>query len=78
MVDGVVAFEDEGDAERYGFQLEEGQLTVNIARCDAFDLFKSVNETKGVVILLRRGAEIPLPHRLAASVRSDNHEDNIL
>lgn len=77
LVDGVVAFEDEGDAELYGSHLEEDQPTVKIARCDAFDLFKTVNETKGVVILLQRGAEIPLPHRLAASVRSDNSEDKL-
>ncbi|EFN60161.1 expressed protein [Chlorella variabilis] len=72
MRDGVVAFEDEADAERYGQLLEaEGLAEVSMARCDSHDLFRSVQDVRGVVVLLRAGgAFLPQPHQLAASLRS--------
>ncbi|KAL4437392.1 hypothetical protein ABPG75_004531 [Micractinium tetrahymenae] len=72
MKDGVVAFEDEADAERYGQMLEaDGDAQVSIARCDSHELFRSVQDVKAVVVLLRRGgAFLPQPHQLATSLRS--------
>lgn len=72
MKDGVVAFEDEADAERYGQLLEaDGAAQVSIARCDSHELFRGVQDVKAVVVLLRRGGPLlPQPHQLATSLRS--------
>lgn len=74
--DGVVAFEEEADAERYGQMLEaEGAAEVSIARCDSHELFRSVQDVRAVVVLLRRnGAFLPQPHQLATSLRSQAEE----
>ncbi|PSC68534.1 hypothetical protein C2E20_7868 [Micractinium conductrix] len=74
MRDGVVAFEDEADAERYGQMLEaDGMAEVSIARCDSHELFRSVQDTRGVVVLLRRGGSfLPQPHQLSTSLRSQS------
>lgn len=72
MRDGVVAFEDEADAERYGQMLEaEGSAEVSIARCNSHALFRSVQDVKAVVVLLRGGGSfLPQPHQLSTSLRS--------
>lgn len=77
IVDGVVAFEDDSDAERYGQLLEEnGTLGVTVARCDSHELFRNVREAKGVVIYLKRGVEVPVPHKLAACLREQTSYDD--
>lgn len=69
--DGIVLFEDVADAERYSNYMEaESNAQVLIARCDAHDLFRNVQEVRGVVIVLRKGANVPTPHQLAVSLRN--------
>lgn len=74
MKDGVVAFEDEADAERYGELLEaDGSAQVSVARCDSHELFRTVQDVRAVVVLLRRqegpAPFLPQPHQLATSLR---------
>lgn len=128
MKDGVVAFEDEADAEQYGELLEAdgsaqvrwlclfgsivwddpraaavllsrrrsqcccwprcrsgcaAPLTfltppcspqqVSVARCDSHELFRTVQDVRAVVVLLRRqegpSPFLPQPHQLATSLR---------
>ncbi len=46
-------------------------LQVSIARCDSHELFRSVQDVKAVVVLLRRGGPLlPQPQQLATSLRS--------
>ena len=48
-------------------------LQVSIARCDSHELFRSVQDTRGVVVLLRRGGSfLPQPHQLSTSLRSQS------
>lgn len=76
MVDGVIAFEDDADAERYGHMLEQGSGgEVRVARCDSHELFRNVRDVRAVVVLLRRGAAVPQPHRLAAALRGQSPVD---
>ena len=100
LKDGVVAFEDEGDAQRYARMLEKAaaggeaaawggsggasvEMEAGIARCDSHALFRTVQDVKAVVVLLRtrHGSDeadgdgdplalLPQPHQLAASLRS--------
>lgn len=50
-------------------------LQVSIARCDSHELFRSVQDVRAVVVLLRRnGAFLPQPHQLATSLRSQAEE----
>ena len=70
--DGVVAFEDALDAERYGSYLEaDGHPAVSIACCDSHKLFRAVQDVHAVVVYLRRQPEasLPLPDQLATSLR---------
>jgi hypothetical protein len=70
MVDGVVAFEDDADAETFGAMLEKDRgARVSVARCDSHELFRDVQGVQGVVVLIRRGGSVPRPHQLAAAVR---------
>lgn len=47
-------------------------LQVSIARCDSHELFRTVQDVRGVVVLLRAGgAFLPQPHQLATSLRSE-------
>lgn len=45
-------------------------LQVLIAQCDAHDLFRNVQEVRGVVVVLRKGANVPTPHQLGVSLRN--------
>lgn len=71
MVDGIVTFETEDDAEQYGELLEQGGTAegVAVARCDSHELFRSVQGAKGAVVLLRKGGKVPFPHQLAAALK---------
>jgi hypothetical protein len=81
--DGIVMFEDEGDAERYGNLLEaDGHAEVMIARCDSHALFRAARDASAVVVLLRHngpgGGELPMPEQLAVSLRgSRSLEDTV-
>lgn len=74
--DGVIAFEDEEVAGRYADLLESGAThgEVSVARCESHALFRSVQNAKSVVVLLRPtpqqdGSLMPQPHHLAAVLR---------
>jgi hypothetical protein len=71
LVDGVITFEAEDDAERYGQLLEENGTadSIAVARCDSHELFRDMQGVKGVVVLLRKGNKVPLPHQLASALR---------
>lgn len=71
MVDGVVTFETEEEAERYGELLEQGGTAegVAVARCDSHELFRSVQGVKGAVVLVRKGGKVPFPHQLASALK---------
>jgi hypothetical protein len=46
-------------------------LQVSIARCNSHALFRSVQDVKAVVVLLRGGGSfLPQPHQLSTSLRS--------
>ena len=46
-------------------------VQVNIARCDSHELFRSVQDVRGVVVLLPRGGDfLPQPHQLSTSLRA--------
>lgn len=45
-------------------------LQVMIAQCDAHDLVRNVQEVRGVVVVLRKGSNVPMPHHLAVSLRN--------
>jgi hypothetical protein len=80
VVDGVVVFEDDEDAEAYGQMLAAGGAGggggVSVARCDSHELFRAVREARGVVVLLRAGCEVPPPHQLAAALRGQTAFDD--
>lgn len=44
-------------------------LQTSIAQCDAHELFRHVQEVRGLVVLLRSGTNIPQPDQLAVSLR---------
>lgn len=45
---------------------------VSIARCGSHELFRTAQDAKAVVVLLRRGGDLlPQPHELAAALRSE-------
>ena len=73
LVDGLVTFEVEEDAERYGNLLEESGAAESVAvvRCDSHELFRSVQGVRGVVVLVKKkeSSVVPAPHQLAAAVR---------
>ena len=76
VVDGVIAFEDESMAEEYGHGLEQdGALRVSLVESNSHEIFRTVNEVKGVVILLKRGAKVPTSRNLAASLRARSPVD---
>jgi len=83
LVDGIVTFEAEDDAERYGQLLEESGTadSVAVARCDSHELFRDVQGVQGAVVLLRRtGGKVPLPHQLASALRGggiSNHQPGL-
>ncbi|KAL3144957.1 hypothetical protein ABBQ32_003463 [Trebouxia sp. C0010 RCD-2024] len=75
--DGVVLFEDVADAERYSNYLEaDNSSQVMIAQCDSHNVFRNVQEVRGVVVLLRKGSSVPMPHQLAVSLRSKQSFEN--
>lgn len=77
LVDGVVAFEDDADAEQYGDLLAAaGSGHFSIAECNSHEMFRTACELKSAVILLRRGCKVPAPHKLAASVRKVRAPDD--
>lgn len=61
-------------AERYGQLLEAdgGAAEVGLVRCDSHELFRTVQDVRGVVVLLRGGRDfLPQPHQLATSLRTE-------
>ena len=44
-------------------------LQVSTAHCDAHELFRHVQEVRGLVVLLRAGSDIPQPDQLAVCLR---------
>ena len=70
MQDGVVAFEDEDDAQTFATLLEADSASdVAIVRGDSHVLFRTVAEVSACVVLLRSGVDIPQPQQLAVSLR---------
>jgi hypothetical protein len=70
LVDGIVAFEDAEAADAYGAALEAASGARHaVARVDSFELFRGAADARGAVVLMRRGAAAPAPHRLAAALR---------
>ena len=51
-------------------------LQVIIAECDSHDLFRNVQEVRGVVVLLRKGSNVPMPQQLAVSLRNKQSFEN--
>ncbi|EIE24301.1 hypothetical protein COCSUDRAFT_62803 [Coccomyxa subellipsoidea C-169] len=79
MRDGIITFESEADAQRYGALLEaEGHLEVAVMRADSHELFRASQSVRSVVVLLRSGCHLPQPDQLAAALRSKRSlEDSI-
>ncbi|KAF6266784.1 hypothetical protein COO60DRAFT_1473496 [Scenedesmus sp. NREL 46B-D3] len=78
MRDGVVAFEDAADADRFAGKLEEeGNSQVMIAEVDSHKLFRMVSDVRALVVLLRGGADIPAPYQLAASLKKTTSWDSM-
>lgn len=78
LVDGVVVFEDEERADEYGQIVQgvkNGHVAVHIAEHDSHDLFRNVQEAKGVVVVIRRDGQVPNMQQLAAVLR--NPESNL-
>ena len=53
-----------------------GLLQVLIAQCDAHDVFRHVQDVRGVVVLLRKGSNVPTPQQLAVSLRNKQSLEN--
>ena len=51
-------------------------LQVFIAQCDAHDIFRNVQDVRGIVVLLRRSTDVPMPHQLAISLRNKQSFEN--
>jgi len=76
LVDGVVVFEDEDRADEYG-QIVQGLKNghiVHIAEHDSHDLFRNVQEAKGVVVVIRRDVQVPNMQQLAAVLRNPDSD----
>ncbi|KAK9817731.1 hypothetical protein WJX72_001359 [[Myrmecia] bisecta] len=70
LLDGVVMFESEDDAERFGGLLEaDGHCDMLVARCDSHALFRMAGDVRSLVVLLRAGCQLPQPDQLAISLR---------
>jgi len=78
LVDGLIAFESEEEAEQYGQLLEESGASggVRVACSDSHDLFRQVQGVQGVVVLHRRGAVVPSVHKLSAVLRGQTSLDD--
>lgn len=80
LVDGVVAFEDEDQADEYGQivrGLKNGNVAVHVAEHDSHDLFRNVQEAKGVVVVIRKDAiKVPNMQQLAAVLRNPDSNPN--
>ena len=79
LVDGVVVFEDEDRADEYGQivqGLKNGNVAVHIAEHDSHDLFRNVQEAKGVVVVIRRDGQVPNMQQLAAVLRNPDSNLN--
>lgn len=49
---------------------------MGIARCDSHELFRTAQDCKAVVVLLRGGQRfLPEPHQLATSLRQEGGDD---
>jgi hypothetical protein len=73
LVDGIVAFEDAEAAKVYGAALEAASGARHaVAAVDSFELFRGAADARGAVVLMRRGAAAPAPHRLAAALRGQS------
>lgn len=76
LVDGVIVFEDEDRADEYG-QIVQGLKNgnvVHIAKHDSHDLFRNVQEAKGVVVVIRRDGQVPNMQQLAAVLRNPDSD----
>lgn len=51
-------------------------LQISIAQCDAHELFRHVQEVRGLIVLLRAGSNIPRPDQLAVSLRDKQSPEN--
>ncbi|GAB4814538.1 hypothetical protein N2152v2_001584 [Parachlorella kessleri] len=74
VVDGVVAFEGEAAAGRFADALEAAGYgaEVSVASCNSHALFRSVQDARGVLVLVRPSSVdgwLPEPHQLATSLR---------
>eukprot|EP00889_Picochlorum_renovo_P004144 jgi/Picre1/31174/NNA_006528.t1 len=60
MVDGVVIFQDESQAMAFGKELEKHVgNTVVLAEHDSHELFRNINETKGVGVVMKKECILP-------------------
>jgi hypothetical protein len=68
--DGVVTFEDAGEAQSFRNMLEaDGYHGVLVLEVDSHDLFLALAQTKGVVVLMGQGDVMPTPAQLAGALR---------
>eukprot|EP00775_Hariotina_reticulata_P010296 gene10296-10455_t len=78
MLDGVIMFESDHDADRYARMLEEeGHNQVMVAEVDSHKAFRMASDVKAVVVLLPHGAQIPPPYQLAASLKQKKSWDSM-
>ncbi|CAG9467605.1 unnamed protein product [Pedinophyceae sp. YPF-701] len=69
MLDGLVVFEGEDDAQQFAEYLEDdGHLDVAVASVDAHELFRMTNDVKAVVVLFREGNYIPSISQLTVAL----------
>ncbi|CAD7699879.1 unnamed protein product [Ostreobium quekettii] len=77
VLDGVVAFQNQDDAQRFSDNLEaEGYTEVMIAIVDSHELFRNTREVKAVVVAMRNTGHLPFPSELAASLNSKRPLDD--
>lgn len=71
MVDGVVIFQDESQAVAFGKELEKhvGNKVV-LAEHDSHELFRNINETKGVGVVMKKECILPDCGKLATVLRN--------
>ncbi|KAI8107102.1 hypothetical protein M9434_001747 [Picochlorum sp. BPE23] len=71
MVDGVVIFQDESQAMAFGKELEKHVgNTVVLAEHDSHELFRNINETKGVGVVMKRECILPACGKLTTVLRN--------
>eukprot|EP00899_Mesostigma_viride_P022880 jgi/Mesvir1/3777/Mv08224-RA.1 len=71
--EGLLAFEELDDAERYNVLLEaDGHANLIVAEVESSELFSIAQKARHLVILFRQGASLPLPDHLAQSLKARN------